>query len=63
MRKPLYKQRPRIASRGVTKKIKPIPLEIVRRDPEIMMDRLENLIGRLATVTVILEHYTSKPHE
>lgn len=45
----------RIASRGVTKKLKPVPLYIVKRDPELLIDRLEMVIGRLIAVITILE--------
>lgn len=53
MRKPFV--RPRIASRGVTKKVKPVPLQIVKRDPELLIDRLEMAIGRLIAAATILE--------
>lgn len=54
MPKPPLK-RPRIASRGVTKKIKPIPLKTVKPDPIELVDRLELAISRIIAALTILQ--------
>lgn len=56
-------KRPRIASRGVTKKI---PLKIVQPNPEELLDRLEQAIGRIIAALTILQSLvpeTSKRRE
>lgn len=53
-KKPQFK-RPRIASRGVTKKIKPIPLKTVKPNPEELVERLEQAIGRIIAALTILQ--------